>query len=138
MRSTRRIHMIVASTALLLFLSAPAAANANLVDRVKEWVQLPAEVNGMKQQVDDAVRRSEEASRELRALAEENRQLQMTNAALRDRLDAAERELARKESSARRWTHMAIAASVLAIGYVAASRLMRLAVWRRQKESEHA
>jgi len=119
-------------------------AEAGLLDRVKDIYQLPEQMESIQKeyadtkrqleeqrdQLAEAVRQSKEREEQLLA---QNKQLQEQNEALTGRLQAMEQSASDKTALTRKITMTALTAVVLILGYFLLGRLIRVAVWRRQK-----
>jgi septal ring factor EnvC (AmiA/AmiB activator) len=142
------VWMVCVVIGLLLPVS---AVQANIVDRVKDIYQLPDDFTKMQQEYEATKQQLEEQKQKLAEqkdklaeamqssketqdqLTAQNRQLQEQNANLQQRLQAMEKAANDKDKRNRKITYM-ISTAILLIGlYFVSGRLLRFAVWRRQK-----
>ncbi|WP_336747163.1 hypothetical protein [Paenibacillus sp. y28] len=148
--SRRRRYGKRCGQAALLMLTAAAllqplsAAEAGLIDRVKEIYRLPEQMESIQQEYDatkqqleeqrdklqEAVQQSKEAQERLIA---QNKQLQEQNEALLRSIQAMEQAEQERRARTRNITTLAVTAAILAAGYFVSGRFIRLAVWRRHK-----
>ncbi|GAA3403053.1 hypothetical protein ACFFNY_05780 [Paenibacillus hodogayensis] len=137
--------------ALLMTALAPLPAQANVIDKVKGWMQLPGQVDELRdqydttkqqledasKQIDEAMRKSQEtveqyrqAEQQLRLdnerLAKQNEQLALQNEHLTQAVNGLQQaEQTRTERSKRTWT-LIWTAVILVFLYFVSSRLFRL------------
>ncbi|MCZ8523194.1 MULTISPECIES: hypothetical protein [Paenibacillus] len=133
----------LAAVLLALLLPWPAA-EAGIVDRVKDIYGMPERVEELQKQYDAAqeeldatVKRSEETIRVFREnqeqLREENEELRGRNARLEEaigQLEAAEQAQAER---GRKITRTALAAGGFVVLYFVLMRVVRLVLWRRTR-----
>ncbi|UUZ79820.1 hypothetical protein LJK88_32905 [Paenibacillus sp. P26] len=143
------VRLVLVACALVLTLLQPVStAQAGIVDRVKEMYQLPEQMESMQQEFEGAKRRLEEeknklaesvkqSSEALELLREQNKRLQDQNAALQSRIQMIEQAEAVQHAQRRNIMTIVITVLLLAIGYFLLGRLLRIAVWKRQKNERY-
>ncbi|TMV50824.1 hypothetical protein FE783_09135 [Paenibacillus mesophilus] len=139
----RRLVLSIA-LAVLLIGASPSPAHAGVMDRVKQWFELPGQVDNLREQYDttrqqlqDATKQMDEAARQSREtieqyreseqrLREENERLAKQNEQLAQAISGLqEAERARSDRSRRTWILIWTAAGLVAM-YFVSSRLFRL------------
>jgi septal ring factor EnvC (AmiA/AmiB activator) len=145
----KRIGQAVLVIAVLAATLHPfSTAEAGILDRAKDIYRLPEQVNSMEKEYEavklqlqeqqdklaETVRQSKETEERLIA---QNKQLLEQNEALQKSLQAAEKSTQERQAQTRRLTIMGITVVILVVGYFLSGRLIRVAVWRRQKGSLH-
>jgi uncharacterized integral membrane protein len=136
---------VLIAVVMLFLMQNASTAQASLLDRAREFYQLPENLDNLqkeyantKQQLEDqknkltdAIRTSKETEERL---INQNQELQKQNAELQQRLQAMEKVALDKEKRGSRLTQIIITGIVLIVLYFVIGRLFRLSVWRRQKK----
>jgi peptidoglycan hydrolase CwlO-like protein len=139
----RRLALSIALATILIGAS-PSAAQAGVMDKVKQWFELPDQVDNLreqydttKQQLEDATKQLDEAARQSREtieqyreaeqrLREENERLAKQNEQLAQAVNGLQdAESARNDRSRRTWMLIWTAAGLVGL-YFLSSRLFRL------------
>lgn len=142
---------ISAAFAAFLFGSVPSPAHAGVVDRVKDFIQLPGQVSDLKEQYDETRKQLDDAANQLgevtrqsqetieqyreseRRLREENERLAKQNEQLAQAVTGLQNaEQQRADQSKRTWTMIWTGVGLIAL-YFLISRLFRLVL--RSKHS---
>lgn len=141
--SVRRLALSIA-LAVLLIGASPSPAHAGVMDKVKQWFELPGQVDNLReqydttrQQLEDATKQMDEAARQSREtieqyreseqrLREENERLAKQNEQLAQAVSSLQdAERARSDRSRRTWTLIWTAVGLVGL-YFVSSRLFRL------------
>jgi septal ring factor EnvC (AmiA/AmiB activator) len=139
----RRFALSIA-LAVLLIGASPSAAHAGVMDKVKQWFELPGQVDDLReqydatrQQLDDATKQIDETARQSREtieqyrqseqrLREENERLAKQNEQLAQAVSGLQdAERARSDRSRRTWTLIWTAVGLVGL-YFVSSRLFRV------------
>ncbi|SFK94222.1 hypothetical protein SAMN03159341_102290 [Paenibacillus sp. 1_12] len=152
MRSYRWKTLLV-GVFIVMLVQPVSTVQAGFFDRVKEIYKLPEQVeiiekeyDAAKQQLQEQVKKFDEQKEQLtetiarsketeERLLAQNKRLMEQNEALQIAIHAAEQDKLDKEARNRKLIWMGVTAIVLVAGYFVSGRLIRVAVWRRQKRS---
>ncbi|HEY0827309.1 MAG TPA: hypothetical protein VGE40_04390 [Bacilli bacterium] len=122
-----------------------SAAEANIIDRVKDFYYLPENVEKMQEQYEQTKQQLEEQKEKLAEamrlsqeteakLLEQNRRLAENNQTLQNRLQVIEKVAQDREKLLRQIKYTGITAIILVVLYFLSSRIIRLSIWRRGKK----
>lgn len=140
--------VLLAASLIWGLLLSVSTAEANIIDKVKDFYYLPENMEKMQEQYEqtkqqleeqkeklaEAVRLSQETEAKLLA---QNRQLAENNQTLQNRLQIIEEVARDREKLLRQIKYTGITAIVLVILYFLSGRIIRLSIWRRGKK-EHS
>lgn len=151
-----RIKIKAGTACLFLLLTLPwPVAEAGFLDRVKDIYDMPEQIGQLqdqynetkqelernREQLETTLKRSEEAAQQYKAteqrLMEENRELRSRNEQLEQlirRLEEAEQANAQRT---RQIIRTALTGVLLIVLYFVLMRVIRLAVWRRNRSASH-
>lgn len=152
--SIRRAGQAMLAVVFVAMLIQPlSTAHAGFFDRVKDIYRLPEQVeiiekeyeatkqllqeqvknfDEQKDKLAETIARSNETEERLLA---QNKQLMAQNEALQNSIKAAEEAKLEQKSRTRKLIMVGITAVLLVAGYFISGRLIRVAVWKRQKRS---
>lgn len=140
---------------LLFFIYPVQAAEANVMDRIKDIYNAPDKVDELRRQYDETAKlldlqqqQLESANNAMEKYAEEqqllmdensrldrqNDRLTEQNALLTQRLEQLEKDKADKNQLYRKWMAAMISAIAIVAGYLLSIRIWRYAVWRKQRQ----
>jgi septal ring factor EnvC (AmiA/AmiB activator) len=152
-RIRRAGQAVLAAVCIAMLVQPLSTAHAGFFDRVQDIYRLPDQVESIekqyeatKQQLQEQVKKFDEQKDKLaetiahakemeERLLAQNKQLMEQNEALQKSIQAAEQDQLDKEARNRKLVMMGITAVLLVTGYFVSGRLIRLAVWKRQKRS---
>ncbi|WP_372632188.1 hypothetical protein [Cohnella sp.] len=153
----RKPTIIRSVLALLLFVSWPLPADANMMDRIRDIYNAPDKVDELREQYEETARTLEEQRQKLteaesslesyaaqqqrmreenELYRQQNEELRAQNMLLTDRLEQLEQDKADKQATYRKWITAIAAAVALVAGYVLSIRLWRYSVWRSRKRTD--
>ncbi|NHN28869.1 hypothetical protein [Paenibacillus agricola] len=130
-----------------------STVHAGFFDRVQDIYRLPEQMETVekqyeatKQQLQEQVKKFDEQKDQLaetiarskateERLLAQNKQLMAQNEALQHSIQAAEQAKLEQQARTRKYIMFGITAVLLVAGYFVAGRLIRVAVWKRQKRS---
>ncbi|WP_240414035.1 DUF3450 domain-containing protein [Paenibacillus periandrae] len=150
----RNVGRVLLAAAVIMMLVQPlSTVHAGFFDRVKDIYKLPEQVEiiekeyeSTKQQLQEQVKKFDEQKDKLtetiarskemeERLLAQNKQLLEQNEALQRAIQSAEQDKLDKEARNRKLFWMGATAVALIAGYFVSGRLIRVAVWKRQKRS---
>jgi septal ring factor EnvC (AmiA/AmiB activator) len=149
----RARRAVLAAVFIAMLIQPFSTAHAGFFDRVKDIYRLPEQVEiiekeyeATKQQLQEQVKKFDEQKDKLaetiarsketeERLLAQNKQLMAQNEALLNSIQAAEQAKLEQQARTRKLVMVGITAVLLVAGYFISGRLIRVAVWKRQKRS---